>query len=484
MHSITSLNILFIAAEAEPFVKVGGLGDYAGSLPHAILNIDSSLFQGKRLDLRMAIPFHSSILKENFDIQSFMQVKIQSKGKPISFEIFSTKINNLIIYLIRPSDNIFTEDPIYSPDASMNFLKYSLFSIGCVELVKQLNWQVDILHANDWHTALAIVAIKQKEKNNPIFDKIKTVLTIHNMGYMGSSQNKILDRFNIKPVLDPELPKWAVDQPLPMGLVLSDLIIAVSPNYSKEIRTAQFGYGLENLLKTRKKSITGILNGIDYQKWNPETDRSLFENYSIQTIDLRKNNKSSLQKRLKLEQKEYLPLIAIISRLDYQKGIDIALLSLTKLMHLPWQLVILGTGDHKLVNDCLEIANNNSGRISSILRYDDGLARHIYSAADIVLIPSRYEPCGTTQMIAMRYGCLPIARATGGLKDSIGHLKEGFLFEKPTSKSLSIALTEAILLYKNKPTQWRKMQKNAMQKDFSWNNSAKEYLNNYLRLLS
>ena len=479
-----SLNVLFIAAEADPFIKVGGLGDFAGSLPKALINIDPALINGCKLIIRLVIPFHFAISQKNFDIKPLTKVEILISKKVLSYDVFYTKLKNLIIYLIKTGDFYNDEDSVYSSDPLHNINKYAPFSLACLELAKQLKWRVDILHANDWHTALAIVKIKQQQKEEPFFEKTHTVLSVHNLAYMGGSNKKVLKAINLKPVSHPQLPPWADDQPMPMGLALSDLIIAVSPTYAAEIQTSKLGYGLQKFLRTRKHSIIGILNGIDYQKWDPETDKCLDQNYSLKTINVRNKNKDALQKSLQFKMNPSNPLLAIISRLDHQKGIDIALKSLAQLNQLPWQLVILGNGNQELENLCQKFSYENPDRVRAIISYDDDLARRIYSSADIILIPSRYEPCGTSQMIAMRYGCLPLARATGGLKDSIEHSINGFLFEKPSTYSMSFILTEALNLYSKNLGYWRKMQENAMQRDFTWKNSAMEYVHNYLRLIN
>lgn len=479
-----SLNILFIAAEAEPFIKVGGLGDYAGSLPKALLGTNPIQMNDRKLNIRLVIPFHSAIPIRKFDIKQHTRIEIQINKKLQSLDVFVTKINKLSVYLIKNNEYYTDKETVYSSDSLRNINKYALFSIACLELARQQKWHVDILHANDWHTALAIVKIKQQQNNDPFLANIRTVLSVHNLGYMGGSAKKILKALDLQTISHPQLPHWANDQPLPMGLALSDLIIAVSPTYAKEIQTPKYGYGLQRFLKTRNNSIIGILNGIDHKKWDPQTDKCLVQNYSLKTISVRSKNKEALQKSLHLEVNPLTPLIAIISRLDYQKGIDIALDSMARLKDLSWQLVILGTGNHKLEKICQNFANKYPARSRAILFYDDKLARRIYSSADMILIPSRYEPCGTSQMIAMRYGCLPLARATGGLKDSIEQSINGFLFEKPDSKALSLIVIKALHIYANNPGCWRKMQKNAMQKDFTWNNSAREYLLNYLRLMN
>jgi starch synthase len=270
-----------------------------------------------------------------------------------------------------------------------------------------------------------------------------------------------------------------------MGLALADEIVAVSPSYSKEITTPQFGYGLEKLLLERRKSIFGILNGIDYQKWDPQTDKCVDNPYSVKTILKRLDNKHQIQKQFGLVYRNnQIPLVTIISRLDIQKGIDLLIEGFMSLKAIPMQLIILGIGNKLIEKDCIHLENKFPRKVRAVIRYDGSTARKLYGGADMILIPSRFEPCGTTQMIAMRYGCIPIARATGGLKDSIQNEKNGFLFKDATALALFDTLIKAINIFQNEPDRWRKIQIKAMNSDFSWNNSALLYVRRYIHLLS
>jgi len=479
------IKILFIAAEADPFVKIGGLGDYAGSLPLAIRNIHPELIQNYKIDIRLVIPFHGKISVKKWGIKFLTKFAITENNKSVIVRTYITQIEGLPVYLISRNRQENYSAPVYPHKSFQNSRKYAFFSVACLELMKHLNWKADVIHANDWHTSFSILKLKELKRETAFYSKIKTLLTIHNLAYMGAGSEIALKYFRLDPVKEHSLPSWAQTQPLPMGLALADKIIAVSPSYSKEITTPKFGYGLEKLFLKRRKSLSGILNGIDYQKWDPLHDKCIENTFSTQNISYRLHNKQSLQRQFELScQDKNIPLITIISRLDSQKGIDLLIDGFMLLVDIPLQLIILGSGNKGLEKDCENLENKYPERVRTVIRYDEMTARRLYSGADIILIPSRFEPCGTTQMIAMRYGCIPVARATGGLKDSIEDGKNGFLFIDSTPSALVKTIRKAIRIYRNKPSQWKLMQIQAMKSDFSWNNSALLYAKNYLNLLT
>ncbi len=480
-----SINILFLAAEADPFIKVGGLGDYTGSLPLALRNLLPEIIHNHKIDIRLVIPFHGKISAKKWGIRFLSKFSITEKCKSVIVKVYFTQIDGLPVYLIGRNRREKNSASIYSEKPFQNSRKYAFFSVACLELLKHLKWKADIMHANDWHTVFSILRLSQLKRVDPFYENIKTLLTIHNLAYMGAGSETTLKSFQFEAVKNQCLPFWAETQPLPMGLALADEIVAVSPSYSKEITTPQFGYGLEKLLLDRRKFIFGILNGIDYQKWDPLNDKCIDNSYSIQSIPQRLNNKHLLQKQFGLfSRDDHIPLVTIISRLDIQKGIDLLIDGFMSLKDIPLQLIILGIGNREIEKDCIHLEKTYPEKVRAIIRFDESTARKLYSGADMILIPSRFEPCGTTQMIAMRYGCIPIARATGGLKDSIQEGKNGFLFNNPTSLALVETLRKAIDTFQNEPDQWRKIQIQAMNSDFSWNNSALLYAKRYIKLLS
>jgi starch synthase len=320
---------------------------------------------------------------------------------------------------------------------------------------------------------------------DPFWGPVASLLTVHNLPYMGAGAESAMAFYGIPPSDHPNLPYWARHLPLPMGLASADWINTVSPSYAEEIQTETYAYGLAELLQIRSDKLLGILNGIDLVSWNPATDPSIPVNYSRNTLPSRHQSKQFLQERLGLEIEERVPLISMISRLDYQKGIDIALAAMENVLDEQWQFVLLGSGDKELENRARSFADTHSNRVRSILRFDGTLARTIYAGADMILIPSRYEPCGLTQMIAMRYGCVPLVSATGGLKDTVDDYSgkgsgDGFVFHPNEPQVLSKNVRKAISVFADQ-RRWRGLQLRGMAKDFSWERSAREYLNLYRR---
>jgi starch synthase len=353
-----------------------------------------------------------------------------------------------------------------------------------MELLKSLNWKPDIIHAHDWHTAPAVYKLRLVREQEDFYQKTKSLLTIHNLPYLGHDTSSALQEFGLPRAHMSALPNWAKHLPLPLGLLTADKINTVSKGYASEILTPEFGANLEGFLKTREIDIVGILNGLDQESWDPGTDPHLIKNYTFSTLDIRQENKVELLKDLDLDPDPQIPLLAMINRMDLQKGVDLVPDALKKVADLDWQAVILGTGDPRLEGTARQL-DKDFPRVRSIIRYNGELARRIYGGSDIILIPSRYEPCGLTQMIGMRYGCVPLARATGGLRDTIQDYDQtqpgmgtGFLFEKASSHKLSEAIRKALKVF-NDQRRWKGIQRRGMKKDFSWRSSAEEYYKLY-----
>lgn len=476
----TPLKVYFLASEADPLIKVGGLGDVAGSLPPAL----QSILPG--LDIRLTIPFYKSLQNLDAPPRRVTTIPIHHANGSIPAEVFETNINGLTVYLIA-GEPITQDNCIYHPQASADGFKFTFFSLASLELPQVLGWQPDILHANDWHTAPAIYALKQRPRSKSALRNTKTVLGVHNLPYLGLGAGTALNAFGLKPARNSSLPEWAQEAPLALGLLAADHIVTPSPNYALEILTPEYGSGLEEFLQARARHISGILNGIDLHRWNPLTDTALVANYSIENLAARKANKIALQNELGLNPDSHTPLIAMVSRIDPQKGVDLVPEALQHLQNIPWQAVFLGNGSPTLEAQLKDLQASLPERVRTILRFDADLARRIYAAADIILVPSRYEPCGLVQMIAMRYGAIPVAHATGGLRDTIHDYCDfgegtGFLFLKPTSDDLAVALRRALEVYE-RPKLWYELQQRAMHQDFSWQNSARKYLALYRFLI-
>lgn len=469
-----TINVLFLAAEADPFVKVGGLGDVAGSLPRALRALSNDEV---KLDVRLVLPYHPVIKAENLTrLESFSLKRTNSE---IEVEAFETSVNDLPVYLIN-GEPIRASGSVYSSDAKLDGEKYVFFSLAALQLAHQLNWTPDVIHANDWHTAVSLYGnlTKRWEENSR---HIAGVLTLHNLPFMGPDVRELLESYGIK-LAQTDLPEWARVMPLPLGLWASDAMVAVSPSYANEVLTEEFGCGLMDFFELRRETLSGILNGIDTISFDPAVDNAIGFNYDIHSLEKRWANKKLLQEKLGFPHDQNIPFLGIISRMDVQKGIDIAFSALKTLKNVNFQAVILGTGDPKLEEAAQELQNQFPEKIKVQTRFDAGLARQIYAGTDMLLMPSRYEPCGLAQMIAMRYGCVPIVRAVGGLNDTVKQNETGFVFEKAKHLSLVAAVKKAIKVFEDKPA-WQKIQLAGMAQEFSWNASAKEYLKLYLSLI-
>jgi starch synthase len=475
------IKVLFLAAEVAPFVKIGGLGDVAGTLPAELQALPEAP------EIRVVLPLHAAIDRGEFKLEPVTRVSISHRDGPIEAEVFSAEASGVNYFLIG-GPPFGPDDPVYTPDTYLDGHKFTFFSIAALELVKHLDWRPDILHAQDWHTAPAIHALRTIFKDDPFFTNTGGLLTVHNMPYLGNKAGPALEGFGLPAVeKSGPLPKWATHMPLPLGLLQADKINTVSPGYAKEIMTKQHGWGLEKFLRSRQDDLIGILNGLDLERWDPQTDTQIPFNFGLETLDARQQNKPLLLKELGLDENSQLPLIAFIGRMEGQKGLDIAIKALRKIKRLPWQAVLLGTGVPEIEAQAVQLATQLPGKVSTVIRYDDGLARRIYAGADMIMIPSRYEPCGLIQMIAMRYGCVPVAVATGGLQDTIfdhpTHPEAtGFLAKKPRVGQMAAALKRALTTYENKSA-WLSLQQNGMQQDFSWESSARQYNELYQNIL-
>ena len=491
------LRVLFLASEADPFIKIGGLGDVAGSLPLALSQISNAI------DVRLAIPLQGEIQKRGyplnrlrtFDIHWAEGTQWAERGRPkngkAAAEVYSILHKGVPVYLIS-GEFIAPDAPVYTSDAYADGLKYTFFSLAALELARHLNWMPHIVHANDWHTAPAVYALSRMRDTGDFFSNTSTVLGLHNLPYLGSGAGRALAAFGLPPAYHSALPWWAQDMPLPLGLLTADHIVAVSPTYAQEILTPEFGVGLQDFLRTRSASISGILNGLDLDRWDPQADPALLNRFDSQSLDARVANKTALQSEFRLQEEPSAPLVAMVTRLDTQKGVDLVpealrLLAITPTyMDQPWQMIILGTGDTDLERTVRGLQAEFPRRLCAVIRFDADLSRRIFAGADVMLIPSRYEPCGLTQMIAMRYGCVPIARATGGLKDTVVDFNQskdsvGFLFGEASPGALAESLGRALQVYRDQAA-WRGLQQRGMGRDFSWARSAQQYLDLYLKL--
>jgi starch synthase len=474
------MRVLFLAAEAAPLVKVGGLGDVAGYLPLALRSLPT------KPDVRLVLPLHGAIDTSKLKMEPVAACTVTTTTGELTVQAFLTSLDGLPIYLIT-GPGIPLDSPVYSPNPGDDAFKYIFFSLGALEVVRSLNWRPDVVHANDWHTAPAVYAISRNRQTG-FFSQTSTLLTVHNLPYMGDHGSTALEAFGLPPVQDNRLPEWARHLPLPLGLLTADHITTVSPRYASEILTPEFGCGLDDLLRQRKDCISGVLNGLNTKVWNPQTDPELVARYGWRDLTPRRVNKAHLQEIVGLPLNSEIPLMAMVTRLEFQKGVDIALEGLKRLSDLPWQFVLLGTGSPQLESAAAQLQSDFPERVRVRLEYNAVLSHQIFAGADMLLLPSRYEPCGLTQMIAMRYGCVPIAHEVGGLADTVDDVdlkinSTGFLFPQATPESLAFALRRALALF-TQPRRWVALQRRGMKRDFSWKSSAGEYLRLYQALKS
>ncbi len=469
-----TINVLFLAAEAEPFVKVGGLGDVAGSLPRALRALSNDNI---KLDVRLVLPYHPVVKADT--LKPLGMFPLKRGDSEVQVEAFEASLSGMPVYFIN-GDPIRANGSVYSLDSKLDAEKYTFFSLAALELPRHINWLPDVIHGNDWHTALSLYGSLTKHWEEGA-RKVASMITLHNLPFMGPDVSTVLESYGVK-LAQTDLPDWARVMPLPLGLWASDAIVAVSPTYGKEILTPEYGCGLNEFLQFHQETVHGIVNGLDTDSFNPADDSALGVNYDFGTLEKRSGNKGLLQERLGLACEPETPLLAVVSRMDVQKGVDLAFTALKNMKTAKWQAVILGTGDPKLEEAAMKLQALYPERIKVETRYDAGLARQIYAGADMLLMPSRYEPCGLSQMIAMRYGCVPIVRAAGGLNDTVRHGVTGFVFEKIHHMSLVSAIKTAIKIFSNRE-KWQSIQRAGMAQDFSWENSAKQYLELYQSII-
>jgi starch synthase len=475
------MNILFLAAEAEPFVKIGGLADVAGSLPLALRALPGQSASGLPLDVRLVLPLHQAVQVDADALHPLTEFSVCRGGLSIPVHVSETLLDGMPVYFISGAP-VSNTPAVYSSDPAHDREKYAFFSLAALELTHHLGWQPDIIHANDWHTAFALYAVHSRQ-TAPLSTRSRTVLTVHNLAYLGGDSSEVLSAYGLKPLDDGSLPKWAETQPLPLGLWSADAIVPVSPTYAREILTPDYGCGLDPYLKTRINHLTGILNGLDVNYWDPGVDNALAACFNVDQLPARAVNKAALQKALDLPRDVKIPFLAMIGRMDYQKGLDITFEALRRLAGVNWQFVILGSGDPTLEDTARRLQSDFPDRVRAIIRYDSALSHLLYGGADMFLMPSRYEPCGLAQMIAMRYGCVPVVHATGGLKDTVQEGRTGFLFQNAEPGSMQAALVRALAVF-SEPVKWQQFQRNDMKEDFSWPRSASQYASIYNSLMT
>ncbi len=509
------MKILMVASEAVPYAKTGGLADVAGTLPSEMARAGH--------DVLLLLPYYKTIAERfgqksgsvapsgvpkspafGVDLETGAQsseegirpagvsIDVPLGDRKISADIYIDRRKGVRVAFLR-HDPYFWRDALYQTgegDYPDNAERFFFFSRAAFEAAKALGFQPDILHCHDWHAALAIVYLKTLYRDDPFFSHTLSVFTIHNLGYQGLFWHYDWPMTGLPWELfqHKALEFYGKINCLKGGIIFSDLLTTVSKRYTKEIQTVEYGCGLEGVLGERAADLYGILNGIDVEEWNPQTDRFIAARYSAEDPSGKAKCKEALQKETGLERSD-VPLIANIGRLTVQKGVDLIVGGFERILSLGTQFLLLGSGDKAYEEKLLQFASLHPSRVHVRIAYDNAMAHRIEAGADIFLMPSRYEPCGLNQMMSLRYGTVPVVRATGGLDDTIrtfsaGRLTgNGFKFKPYEESAMLRSLADAVGVYR-KEKLWRRLMQNGMGQDFSWERSAAAYLTLYRKGLA
>lgn len=467
------MKVLFAASEAHPFIKTGGLGDVMGALPKSLAKLG--------VDVRVVIPKYKNIkdeLKQKLQFVKWFTVSVGWRNQYCG--IFQYQYKGVIYYFID-NEYYFNRDGLYGyfDDGE----RFAFFNRAVLEFIKQIDWQPDLINCNDWQTGMVPVLLNLEYKKDEFYSKIKTVFSIHNLLFKGSFSPKVLPElfgYDYMPLVNGSVELDGSVSFLKGGLNYCDQITTVSNTYAEEIKTPQYGEGLDGFLRSKSYYLMGIVNGIDYEECNPQDDKLIFKNFNINSIDNKVQNKLSLQRELGLPQKKDTPMIGLISRLTHQKGCDLIVNMIDRLLQRDIQLVILGTGDYWYEETFKNLQYRYPDKVSANIKFDNTLAHKIYAATDMFLMPSLFEPCGLGQLIALRYGSIPIVRETGGLKDTISPYNQyngvgnGFGFKNFNSNELMQIIEYALTIYNDKNA-WNNIIRQAMNSDNSWEKSAMQY---------
>ncbi len=481
MQKNSGLKILFVSAEVSPFAKTGGLADVAGSLPQALASMGN--------DIRVVMPQYK-IIKNPMEYVTDFPVMVDFKKETCIVKGTEVPIGprkqsgSMPVYFIG-NYHYYDREGIYCyPDDGERF---AFFCSAVLGMLPKINFKPDIIHCNDWHTGPICMILKENYKDDPFYSGISTVYTVHNLEYQGNFWAEAYKLFNVgRGVLDPDKAEFYGEFSfMKAGLAYCDKISTVSEAYAREIQTPEYGEKLEGLLQKRESDLSGIINGISYNDFNPQKDKIIYRNFNAKTAHNKRENKYALQRELGLPVGD-MPVAGLISRLTGQKGLDLIIESLDEMMAgQDMQFILLGSGDANYEEAFKNAAIKYPDKISAYIGFNVELAQKIYAGCDIFLMPSRFEPCGLGQMISLRYGAVPVVRAVGGLADTVidfdadNENGNGFSFTGFTAKALQGALNRALKLYREEPAVWYKLIEKGMGCNFSWSTPAKKYMKLY-----
>jgi len=479
------IRVLQVTSELTPIAKAGGLGDVVGQLP-------KELARSYRIELRVIMPLYKML-----DLKNLEAVKIISglrlpgpDGKPVKISVWKTFLPETIIpiYLIEAQE-IFVGDNIYNHTSSKHSSSYAFYFLGkiALELIRVMDWQPDVIQCHDGMFGLVSKWLDTIYKKDPFYKKIASLFTIHNLNHqpiISTSNSKFI---GLKKMDSRKIRKFLKTKDINVmaeAIETSDFVNTVSPTYAREVMTKRYGAGLSRLLRQNHKKFTGILNGFDYEDFDPRTNPDTPVKYWINNLDKKVENKLFLQEKLGLTQSADLPLICVVSRLTEQKGLDLIDEVLDDIVDMGAQFIILGSGSDKIEKIFVKAEKEHPKEIAAEIGFDANFAQTIYAGSDMLLMPSRFEPCGLSQIIAMRFGTIPIVRETGGLADTVKDGFTGFVFKHYDKNAFLWAIRRAVDIYYNQKDFWRKMQIRAMKKDYSWKKSAKKYIWAYKKAIA
>lgn len=466
--------VLFVTAECAPFIKAGGLGDVAASLPGAV----------RSCNVRVLLPYYSCLHDEYAQFRFLASFSVDFEGGPYRVQLFHGERKGVSYYLLQAPD-FFTCRTPYEGDSGTETRRFAFFARAVMATLPALGYQPDVIHLNDWHTGPLAAMIYYRRQYDPFFARVHTVFTIHNLRYQGVYDRGYIQRCTQLPdeVFNDGGMAWYdwTANPMRCGLYYADRITTVSERYAEEIQQPEYGEGMCGLLHERRGVVSGIINGLDYSVFSPETDRYLPTHYGASDVrEGKARYKERLQREFNLVPDPNALLAASISRLTDQKGIDLIAAAAERLISRGAQIIITGDGDARHTRMVDELGRRFPGRIAAYPVFNEPFSRILYAAADALLMPSRFEPCGLSQLIAMRYGTVPVVRRTGGLRDTVAPYTPdggglGFVFDEYTPEAFDRAFAEAERLYHEDRRAWDALVQRDMQADFSWEASAERY---------